>query len=100
MASPALLDLDDSCWPSTHFLAYTSLYTRGKPTADLVLNRVPGSRQIIDVSAPMQSIPAWFKGAKLSWAENMLRAGTSTPEKTALIECSRSRGHLADDISR
>lgn len=36
----------------------------------------------------MDSIPPWFKGAKLNWAENMLAAGAKTPDKVAVVECS------------
>lgn len=35
----------------------------------------------------MPSIPPWFSGAKLNWAENMLSAGMKTPEKVAVVEC-------------
>ncbi|KAM0752422.1 acetoacetate-CoA ligase [Meredithblackwellia eburnea MCA 4105] len=40
--------------------------------------------QVIDLTVPRPSIPAWFSGAKLNWAENMLRTRSSS--QTALIE--------------
>lgn len=38
----------------------------------------------------MPSIPPWFSGAKLNWAENMLAAGRKTPDKVAVVECGES----------
>ncbi|KAK4047329.1 hypothetical protein OIV83_005507 [Microbotryomycetes sp. JL201] len=44
--------------------------------------------EVIELSVPMQDIPAWFTGARLNWAENMLQAGRKTPGKVAIVECS------------
>ncbi len=35
----------------------------------------------------MDQIPAWFKGARLNWAENMLAKGKA--DQVALIEASK-----------
>ena len=37
----------------------------------------------------MDKIPKWFTGARLNWAENMLRHGAS--DGTALVECSEPK---------
>ncbi|SGY15511.1 BQ5605_C013g07389 [Microbotryum silenes-dioicae] len=42
--------------------------------------------KVIDLTVPMQAIPAWFEGARLNWAENMLRPEFRTSEKIALIQ--------------
>ncbi|KAL8292250.1 hypothetical protein RQP46_001716 [Phenoliferia psychrophenolica] len=42
--------------------------------------------EVIDTALPMSSIPPWFVGARLNWAENMLRS--RSPNQTALIETS------------
>ncbi|SCV70166.1 BQ2448_1560 [Microbotryum intermedium] len=41
---------------------------------------------VIDLTVPMQAIPAWFEGARLNWAENMLRPEFRTSGKVALIQ--------------
>lgn len=49
--------------------------------------KIPSSvpyTQVIDESAPMDSIPKWFTGARINYAETMLQNSTS---KTALIGC-------------
>lgn len=39
--------------------------------------------QVLDNSAPMDSIPEWFKGARLNFAENLLWC--KSKDKTAII---------------
>ena len=34
---------------------------------------------VVDETAPMDSIPEWFAGARLSLAENLLRCAKTTP---------------------
>lgn len=48
--------------------------------------------EVIDLSIRMDAIPAWFTGAKLNWAENMLRCRSA--DKVALVETSASSSPL------
>lgn len=41
---------------------------------------------VVEADKSMDQIPAWFKGARLNWAENMLAKGD--PNQVALIQAS------------
>ncbi|KAL1921442.1 uncharacterized protein VTP21DRAFT_11158 [Calcarisporiella thermophila] len=51
---------------------------------------VPYSK-VIDESAPMDSLPEWFTGARLNFAENLLWCKEA--DRTALIQCGELRKH-------
>ena len=42
---------------------------------------------VVEQDKSMDQIPAWFKGARLNWAENTLANGN--PDQVALIEASK-----------
>lgn len=45
--------------------------------------------QVIDESVPMDSVPVWFTGARLNFAENLLRYAKSpdASDRTCIIAC-------------
>ncbi|KAJ1908831.1 hypothetical protein IWQ60_011504 [Tieghemiomyces parasiticus] len=50
--------------------------------------------QVVDERVPMASIPRWFDGARLNFAENLLRhgaAGSPLADRVALISCGERR---------
>ncbi|KAJ8509337.1 hypothetical protein ONZ45_g8488 [Pleurotus djamor] len=53
---------------------------------------------VVDVDARPNDNPAWFSGAKLNWAENMLRERSH--EKIALIQATEPTQDLPDPLLR
>lgn len=50
-----------------------------------------GVHQVVDVSKRISDVPEWFKGARLNYAENLLKHGDQ--DKVALYAASESITH-------
>lgn len=50
-----------------------------------------GVHQVVDVSKRISDVPEWFKGARLNYAENLLKHGDQ--DKVALYAASKSITH-------
>lgn len=53
-----------------------------------------GVYEVVDVSKRISDVPEWFKGARLNYAENLLKHAEQ--DKVALYAASKSKAYDAD----